>query len=619
MDLRNILNTDGSANKAPAPTGRSMSISADQFAHPPPRMQPVRAYSSIGDLSPESQRSILQSHPPPLLRTSPEIQRDIMQSQTPTTAHSSPDFQRDILNPQAPPSAGLSSPSDRAIRKSSTPAPPPAPEFNSRPSMAAPPADRDAQSTDSRTSQKRKADAAFDGETQIRPERPSVSTNASSDMQNHGAVEKMSATPDGTPTPTIKREPGSAPSVTEQPARKKRKYLEVPKWAQRQPVGSRRFHGPSKSLVNGHSQRPSSREATPARGPERSEQPNPPQSQVQQPHVQQPHVQQPHVQQPHVQQPHGMQAHGMPEPNIAAISAFYETRRAVMTFLQQYVVAGGDPSIAQTPTGAPPPAIAHWEIEAKLGKIINKMTGERLDLGIQTEAVLRPNVHDVRFESGVTPQQYQRLNQYLNEATRLSMGKGRVPITYKHPRETDAFYELNQTGYLQLPQMARQVINPNHKRKMRITTDSKTNQITAKIVKARVADIDILRPDNDLDLRISVNLEIEFPGEINDYINLTMSPRSQRDNSAREKDRLSYTHQATQIDLTKVTTTDVDGPPTVQHEVEVEVDGHTIVAEGQKCVLQQPNLYEEVVGQFVENAIVLVRAADDIHQPRYCL
>lgn len=289
-----------------------------------------------------------------------------------------------------------------------------------------------------------------------------------------------------------------------------------------------------------------------------------------------------------------------------------------MTFLQQFVVVHGDPVNLPDSAGVTRFARARWEIEAKLGKIINRHSNQRLDLGIQTETVLRQGAHDVRFESGVTPQQYQHLNQYLNNLTRLSQGKGRVPITYKHPRETDTFAELSQHGLLALPGIASHHINHNHKKKMRTTTDAKTGQITANIVKARVADLDILRPDNDLDIRISVNIEVEFAGPIDDFINPSMSPRSQRDNSAREKDRLSYSHQATQIDLTKVTMSDAN-PPTVLHEVEVELDNGQLLAEGGRCLAGMQNLYEEVVGQFVENAIVLVRAADDTTIQRFCL
>lgn len=161
--------------------------------------------------------------------------------------------------------------------------------------------------------------------------------------------------------------------------------------------------------------------------------------------------------------------------------------------------------------------------------------------------------------------QHKTLNQFLNEAVRQanirapasSTRKPRVPMEYKHTRETDTFYELTQAGALALPQSIASGLNtvPRHgKSKVRITTDQKTGKVLAKIIKARVADIDIFSPRTLFDWRISVNVEMDFKGEMTDLVEPQTRDGKQAD---RNKDRMSYKHLAYQIDLTQVVSSEV--------------------------------------------------------------
>ena len=162
--------------------------------------------------------------------------------------------------------------------------------------------------------------------------------------------------------------------------------------------------------------------------------------------------------------------------------------------------------------------------------------------------------------------QHRALNQFLNAALQQSQirvpasstSKQRIPMDYKHTRETDTFYELTQAGALALPQsLASGVnINPRHanKSKVRITTDQKTGKVLAKIIKARVADIDIYSPNTLFDWRISVNVEMDYKGELTDLVEPQTRDGKQAD---RNKDRMSYKHLAYQIDLTQVTPAEV--------------------------------------------------------------
>jgi hypothetical protein len=108
----------------------------------------------------------------------------------------------------------------------------------------------------------------------------------------------------------------------------------------------------------------------------------------------------------------------------------------------------------------------------------------------------------------------------------------------------------------QLPAAVRDQLNPRHAVKVRVTHDQKTGHVIAKIIKARLVDLNIFSPQSPLDCRISINLEMRFNGDIEDLIS---SGNSQRSDSSpdRNKDRLSYTQSHYQIDLTQVTQTTV--------------------------------------------------------------
>lgn len=130
-------------------------------------------------------------------------------------------------------------------------------------------------------------------------------------------------------------------------------------------------------------------------------------------------------------------------------------------------------------------------------------------------------------------------------------------MSYVHTKECDAFYELSQAGHLGLPPSIRAQLNPRHRAKVRITTDQKTGKELAKIVKARVADLDIYSPRTAFDWRLSVNLEMNYDGDMQDLVETTEGGKR----ADRNKDRMSYRHLAYQIDLTQVTPSDVSLEP----------------------------------------------------------
>ena len=128
-------------------------------------------------------------------------------------------------------------------------------------------------------------------------------------------------------------------------------------------------------------------------------------------------------------------------------------------------------------------------------------------------------------------------------------------MTYVHTRECDSFYELSQSGELALPPSIRAQINPRHnKAKVRVTRDQRTGAELAKIVKVRVADLDVHSPKTPFDWRVSVNLEMQFQGAMKDLVEVMDGGRRAPE---RNKDRVTYRHLAYQIDLTQVTSAEV--------------------------------------------------------------
>lgn len=160
------------------------------------------------------------------------------------------------------------------------------------------------------------------------------------------------------------------------------------------------------------------------------------------------------------------------------------------------------------------------------------------------------------------------MNLFLNKAFTDSQNpkgrsatpqtKPRIPMSYIHTHESDTFYELSQTGILSLPQSILHTLNSlnsrHSKAKVRITTDQKTGNTLAKIVKVRLADLDVYSPSTVFDYRISINLEKNLEGDWRDLVE-PMARNVRR--SDRNKDRVSYKHLAYQIDLTQVISPEV--------------------------------------------------------------
>ncbi|KAL3466012.1 CYTH-like domain-containing protein [Aspergillus heterothallicus] len=305
-------------------------------------------------------------------------------------------------------------------------------------------------------------------------------------------------------------------------------------------------------------------------------------------------------------EPAQMKSLGPWEPSITGFIPHEEITKIVCDFLFQHVVLRNDAAAGPAGSSAVGQG-AIIEIEAKLGKLIDLDRGERLQLPVMSESVIARDNSRLRtsFESSMTLAQHRAMNNFLNEAVKASMPQanpGRIPLSYAHKKERDTFYEISPSD---LPPIIRQNLNPRHKPRVRVTVDQRTGEILAKIVKCRVADLDVHSPRTCVDWRVSVNLEMNFDGDIS---HLTPADTG-RGASDRTKDRMSYRHLAYQIDLTQVARSEPSAKGEFDHELEIEVSAVEVRRQGQLAMSGDPkNQYEDLVKGLLDNIRLLARA-----------
>ncbi|WFD26666.1 mRNA-capping enzyme subunit beta [Malassezia nana] len=190
----------------------------------------------------------------------------------------------------------------------------------------------------------------------------------------------------------------------------------------------------------------------------------------------------------------------------------------------------------------------HVEIEAKVGTLIDRQTNMRLQLPVLTETAIDARALGVRFESNMPMKQHRSFNQLLNELVHYSSGmEGARRVFYKHVHETDSFHD--------------EVLPTGEHVHLRVTRDSKTQQIKpgGVVAKKRIDDLNVFCPMRMYDFRISISTETPMPPP----------PENSVPTFVREKDRLSYSLQDFQVDLTQVMLPHREQEPI--HELEVEI------------------------------------------------
>ncbi|KAK7518855.1 mRNA capping enzyme beta chain [Phyllosticta citriasiana] len=288
------------------------------------------------------------------------------------------------------------------------------------------------------------------------------------------------------------------------------------------------------------------------------------------------------------------------EPSLTNIAPYDEITRQVCDFLWNNVVMREDLH-GNNPFGANHGV--KLEVEGKLGVLVSKETNDRVSYPIASQAVLAVPPERLAFRSFMSEQQHKFLNDFLNKSLADSHKSNRPKMRYEHLREKDTFYHVDDADLAALPPSVQPYIyakGHHRKPRVRITRDQVTHKMKARILKARVADLDIHSPREPFDCRISVNIELEVSEEV--------SLLEAKDEIARLKDRLSYKHQHTQIDLTQVKKDDGIGEKV--HELEVEIETSALIHQGLLTRSNSPDAcYEELVKSFVSNIRLLSRAA----------
>lgn len=230
------------------------------------------------------------------------------------------------------------------------------------------------------------------------------------------------------------------------------------------------------------------------------------------------------------------------------------------------------------------------EVEAKVGVLRDKATGQRIRPPVLVETILSPEV-DCRFESNMSVNQHKHFNTLLNDlkTTSAQSSHPAAPLGYNHLYLVDSFYTSDdQRG-----------------EKMRVTREEKTGVITQCVRKIRLGNLNIYSPKRAADWRISVNLEVPVPHPLGAV------------SHTRRKDRMSYSHEEFTIDLTQVTSSMPNAPPQVLHELELEFTRHELLL-GTAAKRGDVNLpehdrsaFDELIRAFVNNARILVRNSSE--------
>ncbi|KAL8946531.1 MAG: hypothetical protein Q9222_007083 [Ikaeria aurantiellina] len=302
------------------------------------------------------------------------------------------------------------------------------------------------------------------------------------------------------------------------------------------------------------------------------------------------------------------------EPSITNVIPAEELTREISNYLFGIVQMNG---VNFGPAGETSSSGANVEIEAKIGQIIDKNTNDRIRIPVLTECLLSHSDPNLRtaFRSSMTAAQHHALNKFLNQALQRSNApplpgepprKPRVPLTYVHKRETDTFYDLSPNALNALPPSIQAYLDRRNKPKVRITTDQVKNQVTAKIIKVRVSDIEVYSPQTLFDWRVSVSLELNYEGDLRDLVESSEGGKNSK-RPDRNKDRVSYRHSHYQIDLTQVKPAEPTSKNDKEHELEIEIAPAAVREQGLLVKQGLPNKYEDLIKGFVDNVRVLAR------------
>ncbi|KAK0562497.1 mRNA-capping enzyme subunit beta [Tilletia horrida] len=241
------------------------------------------------------------------------------------------------------------------------------------------------------------------------------------------------------------------------------------------------------------------------------------------------------------------------------------------------------------------------EIEAKIGTIVDKMTDQRLYMPVMTETILNENTDGIRFVSEVT-----LLFTYTNAKTYEGS-----KVSYQRIQEVDFYHNLDprrippeSVSPEELAHMKGEIGNGRKETKLRVTKDNKTFEpkYDHAIVKRRIASLEVYCPKRCYDYRISINTETPVP----------LPPPEDKPLYWRDKNRMTYKHELTQVDLTVVRSTDPLKGAEQSHELEIEFrDARELLAAAYESrgggPLQDWTTFDDMCHIFLNNVRMLIR------------
>jgi polynucleotide 5'-triphosphatase len=252
--------------------------------------------------------------------------------------------------------------------------------------------------------------------------------------------------------------------------------------------------------------------------------------------------------------------------------------------------------------------LTNLEIEARWGQIIERPINTRLRGYHDTETIIKSQAgRDLAFESTMTLQQHKAMNNYLNRQVQQSKlpGAARPPINYQHTKEVDTVYEMGQEQRATLPEAVKTLINDvggGRPQRIRVTRDQATKQVIRSMIKLKLANLEISSPQTMWDYRIGINLEISYPGPV-DNLKPFVEPGKTEESMKRYKDRMSYAWLgAYQVDLTQV----LHGSAKI-HELELELTSDVLLSNADQNARGQPNEFENLIAGMMNNLRVLSR------------
>ncbi|KAK4047664.1 mRNA-capping enzyme subunit beta [Microbotryomycetes sp. JL221] len=198
----------------------------------------------------------------------------------------------------------------------------------------------------------------------------------------------------------------------------------------------------------------------------------------------------------------------------------------------------------------------------------------------------------LKFESNMSRRQFNHFNHILNEVTTETNQPQYNYSKMKHERrrEIDSFHldDSNQPKH------------PSGTNKVRVTKDKTGQHVLNVLRKVRIADMSVYSPKRIFDWRLSISVEEQ-------QSSLPTTPKIME----RIKDRISYTHEITNVDLTTVSSTHSKSqqplpppPQSMESTFELELEFKNtfeLLNEAEKESKGQENNYLQMIQVFLNS------------------